>query len=224
MVEKNGLTRLGETRRVTGDAMNTPPGPLWNHRSGRVHPENAGDNHGTPAAHGGRGVRACDAPAPETGRASKWNVSFAVAGALLLAGCGDPGAGTQAETSAPVISTQAVVTAGASSTPAQAAVNGAKLVGRWRRPDGGYVLEVRSVDAGSGRMDVAYLNPRPIHVAQAEAKESAGKLTVFVELQDVGYPGSTYRLTYVPQVDQLLGTYYQPSVDQSFEVEFVRMP
>jgi len=71
-------------------------------------------------------------------------------------------------------------------------------------------------------MEVAYLNPRPIHVAQAEAKLADGKLTVFIELQDVGYPGSTYRLQYLAQADQLYGTYYQPSVDQSFDVEFVR--
>lgn len=101
---------------------------------------------------------------------------------------------------------------------------GAKLVGRWLRPDGGYVLEVRSVDPASGQMDVAYLNPRPIHVAQAEAKEADGKVSVFLELQDVGYPGSTYRLTYLPQVDQFIGTYYQPTIDQSFDVEFVRTP
>ena len=71
-------------------------------------------------------------------------------------------------------------------------------------------------------MDAIYLNPRPIHVAQAEAKTENGKLTVFVELQDVGYPGSTYRLQYLAQADQLFGTYYQPAADQSFDVEFVR--
>lgn len=42
------------------------------------------------------------------------------------------------------------------------------LNGRWLRPDGGYVSEIRSVDA-SGKIDAAYLNPRPISSANAEA-------------------------------------------------------
>ncbi len=148
--------------------------------------------------------------------------------ALVLAGCGDTGpqapasAGPPAGTS-PLVPTGSV-SAAAAPAPAPAAVKGAKLIGRWLRPDGGYVLEVRAVDGASGRMDAAYLNPRPIHVGKAEAKEEGGKLTVFVELQDVGYPGSIYRLTYLPQVDQLIGTYYQPAVEQSFDVEFVRLP
>ena len=144
--------------------------------------------------------------------------------ALLLAGCGETGP-KPPPSAAPAVGTNQPGTAGnVSAGTAPVAVKGAKLVGRWLRPDGGYVLEVRAVDGATGRIDAAYLNPRPIHVGQAEAKEEGGKLTVFVELQDVGYPGSTYRLTYLPQVDQLIGTYYQPTADQSFDVEFVRVP
>jgi hypothetical protein len=98
-----------------------------------------------------------------------------------------------------------------------------KLVGKWLRPDGGYVFEIRACDAASGRLDATYLNPRPIHVGKAEARQEGGKLTVFVELQDVNYPGCTYRLTYFPQTDQLYGTYYQAAIEQSFEVYFDRM-
>jgi hypothetical protein len=43
-----------------------------------------------------------------------------------------------------------------------------KLNGRWLRPDGGYVLDIRSVDA-SGKIDAVYLNPKPINIAKAEA-------------------------------------------------------
>jgi hypothetical protein len=97
-----------------------------------------------------------------------------------------------------------------------------KAVGRWLRSDGGYVIEILAADASSGRLEAKYLNPQPIHVSRAEAKHEGGKLTVFVELQDVNYPGSTYRLTYFPATDQLFGTYYQAALDQSFEVEFGR--
>jgi hypothetical protein len=96
------------------------------------------------------------------------------------------------------------------------------LRGRWLRPDGGYVLDIRDVDA-SGKIDAVYLNPRPIHVARAEATGDGATLQVFVELRAPGYPGSTYTLTYDPQRDQLAGIYFQAALQQRFDVVFVRM-
>jgi hypothetical protein len=96
------------------------------------------------------------------------------------------------------------------------------LRGRWLRPDGGYILDIRDVDA-RGKIDSAYLNPRPIPVATAEATRDSSTLSVFVELRAPGYPGSTYTLTYDPQRDQLAGTYFQAALQQRFDVVFVRM-
>jgi hypothetical protein len=98
-----------------------------------------------------------------------------------------------------------------------------KLKGRWLRPDGGYVLEVKDVDGASGKLDVAYLNPRSIHVSKAEASRDGDNLKVFVELRDVRYPGSTYTLAYDPPTDQLKGIYYQAALGQQFEVYFERI-
>ena len=95
------------------------------------------------------------------------------------------------------------------------------LIGRWVRPDGGYVLDIRAVDA-AGRLDANYYNPRPINVAQAEAKRVGNALRVFIELRDTGYPGATYTLTHNPQNDGLFGFYHQPAAGQTFEVVFVR--
>ncbi len=111
--------------------------------------------------------------------------------------------------------------------PAPAAVTTAglefqKLKGKWLRPDGGYVIEIKGVDDG-GRLDAAYLNPRPIHVAKAEASMEGSALKAFIELRDVNYPGSTYTLVYEPNSDQLNGIYYQAVQQQRFEVAFVRM-
>lgn len=96
-----------------------------------------------------------------------------------------------------------------------------RLLGRWVRPDGGYILEIRSVD-GMGRLDVAYLNPRPINVSRAEASMEGTATKVFVELRDEGYPGSTYTLVYDSRRDLLIGIYYQAQMGQKFEVVFVR--
>jgi hypothetical protein len=96
-----------------------------------------------------------------------------------------------------------------------------KLIGRWLRPDGGYIIEIRNIRSG-GTMAAAYFNPRPINVSRAEVFRKKGGLEVFIELRDTGYPGSTYTLMYHPQQDMLAGVYYQATIGQSFEVIFVR--
>ncbi|MCE9555762.1 MAG: hypothetical protein K8T91_20640 [Planctomycetes bacterium] len=96
------------------------------------------------------------------------------------------------------------------------------MKGRWQRSDGGYVLEIRSVNA-DGTLDAAYLNPRPINVAKAVASREGASLKVFIELRDKNYPGSTYQLVYEPQADQLSGVYFQAVERQQFEVAFARM-
>ena len=96
------------------------------------------------------------------------------------------------------------------------------LNGRWLRPDGGYIFEIRAVDS-SGKIDGVYLNPKPINIAKAEATSDGSKLNVFIELRAPNYPGSTYTLTYDPQQDQLRGIYFQAVEQQNFNVYFVRM-
>ncbi len=96
-----------------------------------------------------------------------------------------------------------------------------KLNGRWRRPDGGYILEIKSVDP-DGRLEAAYFNPKPIHVARAQALRQDSVVKVFVELRDVNYPGSTYSLAYDPASDQLQGNYFQAALGQNFDVYFER--
>ena len=96
------------------------------------------------------------------------------------------------------------------------------LKGRWQRPDGGYVIEIKNIDR-VGKMEAAYFNPRPIHVAKANAARDGNTTKVFIELRDVNYPGSTYNLTYDPKSDQLKGTYFQAVLKQTFEVVFDRL-
>ena len=101
------------------------------------------------------------------------------------------------------------------------AVDYKRLVGRWLRPDGGYILVIKDVDA-NGSIDANYLNPNPIHVSEARLSIDSGKVNVFVELRDRGYPGSYYTLTYDPDVDHLVGVYHHLGIRQNFDVFFVR--
>lgn len=97
-----------------------------------------------------------------------------------------------------------------------------KPKGRWQRPDGGYVLEIKSI-AANGSMDAAYFNPKSIHIAKAEASRDGDATKVFIELRDVNYPGSTYSLIYDAVSDQLTGIYYQAVERQRFPIAFERL-
>lgn len=96
-----------------------------------------------------------------------------------------------------------------------------RLIGDWLRPDGGYVLSVRRISP-DGAAEVAYFNPRPIRVATATARQEDGLAGLFVKLDDVNYPGSTYTLGYDAASNQLKGIYFQALQQQTYEVVFVR--
>ncbi len=89
------------------------------------------------------------------------------------------------------------------------------------RPDGGYVIAIKAVDAG-GKLDASYANPSPLPFARAEVSTDGNALKVFLELRAGGYNGSTYTLTYDRVNDALKGVYYQAVVRQSYDVHFVR--
>jgi len=96
-----------------------------------------------------------------------------------------------------------------------------QLAGDWLRTDGGKTIRIKSV-MPDGKTDAEYFNPKPIHVGRAEWLIKDNNLVLFVELQDVNYPGSAYTLQYYPVEDELAGIYYQALEKANYEVEFVR--
>ena len=105
---------------------------------------------------------------------------------------------------------------------AQAPAGGyGKLVGRWVRPDGGYLIDIRAVDA-AGKLEASYANPTPLPFYTAEASRDGAAIQLFFELRAGGYNGSTYRLRYDPATDQLKGVYFQAVARQQFDVVFAR--
>lgn len=143
-------------------------------------------------------------------RISRHFLAVALGALVLAAGCArrEPGNGSSAVPTA----------------PAAQQTESTRLVGKWLRPDGGYVLDIRGTSQ-DGKLDTGYFNPNPIHVSQATWQRSEERgLVVFVELRDTGYPGATYHLQYRAADDRLAGTYTQPAVGQTFDVEFVRQP
>ena len=94
-----------------------------------------------------------------------------------------------------------------------------RIKGKWMRSDGGYVLEFKQLKANN-ELDVAYFNPNPIHVGKARMYEERGFTKVFVELQDVNYPGSRYTLILNADKNQLVGNYFQATQQVDYEVAF----
>ena len=96
------------------------------------------------------------------------------------------------------------------------------LKGAWVRPDGGYTIAIKNIDA-NGQIDAMYFNPNQLPFAKAQAVQEGATLRVSFELRAGGYAGSTYELTYDPASDRLSGVYYQAVAKQQFDVAFLRL-
>jgi hypothetical protein len=135
----------------------------------------------------------------------------------LAGGCGRP------ERPAPPPAGNAQPDAPQPDAPQPVAATFEKIKGKWLRPDGGYVLEIKRL-LPDNALEAAYFNPGPIHVGKARLYKERGFTKVFVELQDVNYPGSTYTLIYDADGDLLRGVYYQATYQQEYPITFERMP
>jgi hypothetical protein len=168
----------------------------------------------------GKSSRKRDVPAPaRVAAASRWRVLAAVVlagAAVALAWALWRPAPVPATTPAPAVAV-------AASPSPLASRSYDVLLGQWVRPDGGYVLSISQV-APDGKATVGYFNPRPIRVSRAEARREGDLVGLFVELNDVNYPGSTYNLGFDTASGQLRGVYYQALERQKYQVVFVRQP
>jgi hypothetical protein len=96
-----------------------------------------------------------------------------------------------------------------------------RLVGRWVRLQGGYVITIRAVDT-DGKLDASYANPRPLPFHVAVASRDGNALKLLFELRAGGYNGSTYTLSYDAANDRLTGVFDQVVAKEKFDVVFAR--
>lgn len=96
-----------------------------------------------------------------------------------------------------------------------------EVAGRWLRPDGGYILELARPSPDE-KFKAKYFNPRPIRVATTRVNQEGSVIRVYVEMLDVGYPGSYYDLVYDAEGDRLVGFYFQATMKATFDVFFIR--
>jgi len=66
-------------------------------------------------------------------------------------------------------------------------------------------------------------NPTPCSAfAEVAALKKKERISLFVEMCDINYPGSRYDLEYHLETDMLKGKYYQAITKQTFDVVFLR--
>lgn len=150
-------------------------------------------------------------------RAAKWMKIAWVLLAAAVAFLGWVALKTARNPTAPAAAAAAVAPA-AGATDADTG----RILGRWLRPDGGYVLELRKAHP-DGRLDAAYFNPNPINVARATVETVGGETRIYVELRDMNYEGNFYRLRYDPLTDRMAGQYHQVTMQQVYDIEFERL-
>lgn len=97
----------------------------------------------------------------------------------------------------------------------------AGFLGKWVRPDGGYILEIKAVKP-DGTVDAAYFNPSPIPVESAKLESVGGEQELHVVLRGAGYPGSTYTLKSAEGGKKLVGNYFQATLKENFAIYFER--
>jgi hypothetical protein len=96
-----------------------------------------------------------------------------------------------------------------------------KLMGRWLRTDGNYIIEVFEA-APDGILRAGYYNPGTINVEKGEWIIQDDTLYMRIILRDINYPGSTYILQYSAENDALVGNYFQAVEGINYDVFFTR--
>jgi len=109
----------------------------------------------------------------------------------------------------------------AMSLPVWAGESDSAFLGKWVRPDGGYILEIKAVKA-DGAVEAAYFNPSPIPVESAKIESVDGAPQLHVVLRGTGYPGSTYTLKSAEDGKKLVGNYFQAALKENYDVCFER--
>jgi hypothetical protein len=92
--------------------------------------------------------------------------------------------------------------------------------GVWLRSDGTYRVEIEP-GAAAGSVVARYFNPDPINVETASFDAVEGQPLLEFILRDEGYPGSAYRLIFLPERRILVGTYARPESEPA-QVYFVK--
>ena len=96
------------------------------------------------------------------------------------------------------------------------------LVGEWSKTGTPYLIKITGV-FDIGKLEVGYYGAQKIEIEKANWAKTGTLLSVYIELQDPEYPGSNFKLNYIPERDVLVGRYYDAMEGMEYPVEFIRI-
>lgn len=99
------------------------------------------------------------------------------------------------------------------------------LIGEWSQTGTPMIIKITGVlETGKLEVVVYYSNSsHKFEIEKANWQKSGTLLTVYIEFQDPEYPGSNFKLNYIPERDVLAGGYYDATEGMKDPVEFIRI-
>jgi hypothetical protein len=95
------------------------------------------------------------------------------------------------------------------------------LKGIWERTDASGELTISEI-MDNGFLTATYGNPKGINIEKAVWLNTSDVLRIYILFREDLYPGSSFSLNYLPEKDQLLGTYFDALTNESYTVSFKR--
>jgi hypothetical protein len=95
------------------------------------------------------------------------------------------------------------------------------LKGIWQRTDASGELTISEI-MDNGFLTATYGNPKGINIEKAVWLNTSDVLRIYILFREDLYPGSSFSLNYLPEKDQLLGTYFDALTNESYTVSFKR--
>jgi hypothetical protein len=141
---------------------------------------------------------------------------------LIFSGCSNPTKKEKVSNEANTNTKEKVVKADSVAAQASATKEQLeRLIGKWQRTDGEYVLEIFAVKDDK-TLNAGYFNPKQINVEKAIWLYRDGKFYIQVIFRDVNYPGSAYTLEYDAGKDYFFGQYFQAVEKINYDVILTR--
>lgn len=96
------------------------------------------------------------------------------------------------------------------------------LIGEWSASGTPKVIKIANA-LDNGKLDIKYFDPKDINISKASWLKTGTHLSILIELEDINYPLSSFKLNYLPDRDVLNGDFFDVAQNSTFPVEFVRI-
>lgn len=96
------------------------------------------------------------------------------------------------------------------------------LIGEWSQTGTPNLIKITGV-LENGKLESEVYTPTKIEIEKANWSKIGNSLSIYIELQSEKYPGSNFKLNYIPNRDVCVGEYFQVIDSTTNSVEFIRI-